>query len=316
MKMFELDGGGRMPALGLGTWKADPGVVGDAVREAIRLGYRHIDCAPVYQNEAEIGLAFDEVLAGGTVTRDELWVTSKLWNDSHRHEDVVPALKKTLADLRLDYLDLFLIHWPLAHQPGVGFPSKAEEWLGPDEAPLAGTWAAMEEAVNAGLCRYIGVSNFSVRKIESLLGSATIRPAANQVESHPFLAQDELLEYCREQGMVFTAYSPLGSGDRAEAFKKPDEPQPLADPVVTRVAERHGLSTAQVLIAWAIQRGTSVIPKSANPGRLAQNFAAGEVVLGDDDMAQLAALDHGYRFVSGEFWPFEGSAYSLEGLWA
>jgi alcohol dehydrogenase (NADP+) len=174
----------------------------------------------------------------------------------------------------------------------------------------------MEDVVDAGLCRYIGVSNFSVGKIETLLKTARIRPAANQVESHPFLAQDELLEYCREQGLVFTAYSPLGSGDRAEAFKKPDEPKPLEDPVVTALAARHGVTTAQLLIAWAIQRGTCVIPKSSNPGRLAENFAAASITLGDDAMAQLAALDRGFRFVSGEFWPFAGSPYSLEGLWA
>ena len=316
MRVFELDGGGRMPALGLGTWKADPGVVGDAVREAVRIGFRHIDCAPVYQNEGEIGAAFGDILSGGEVARENLWVTSKLWNHSHRGEDVRPALEATLTDLALDYLDLYLIHWPLAHRPGVGFPEAADDWLSLEEAPIAETWAAMEAAVDAGLCRYIGVSNFSVRKIEDLLKTARIRPAANQVESHPFLAQEELLEYCREQGLVYTAYSPLGSGDRAPAFKKDDEPKPLADPVIAEVAARHGVTTAQVLIAWAIQRGTSVIPKSANAGRLAENFAAAELRLSEEDMAQIAALDRGYRFVNGEFWRFEGTDYSVEGLWA
>jgi alcohol dehydrogenase (NADP+) len=316
MRVFELDGGGRMPALGLGTWKAAPGVVGDAVREAVKIGYRHIDCAPVYQNEAEVGAALADVLSGGRVTRDELWVTSKLWNDRHRRDDVVPALKKTLADLRLDALDLFLIHWPMAQRPGCGFPEGPADWLGPDAAPIAETWAAMEEAVGLGLTRYIGVSNFSVRKIESLLETASIRPAANQIESHPWLAQQALLDYCHERGIVYTAYSPLGSGDRAEAFKKADEPRPLADPVITRVAERRGLTPAQVLIAWAIQRGTSVIPKSTDPGRIAENFAAASATLTDGDMAEIASLDTHYRFIDGRFWAFEGLPYSVEWLWS
>lgn len=315
MKHFDLSDGGRMPALGLGTWKAEPGVVGDAVREAIRIGYRHIDCAPVYQNEAEIGAALRAAFDDGDVAREDLWITSKLWNDRHLAADVPGALERTLNDLGLDYLDLYLIHWPLAQRPGVAFPTNPDDWLGPDEAPLSGTWSAMEDAVRAGRCRHIGVSNFSIRKIRALLETATVRPAANQVESHPWLAQNELLAFCREQGIVYTAYSPLGSGDRAEGFKKDDEPKPLEDALIVEIAGSRGMTPAQVLIAWALQRDSSVIPKSSNRERLAQNFAAAQAELTADDMARLDTLDVGYRFIDGRFWAFDESPYSLAGLW-
>jgi len=312
---FDLEGGGRMPALGLGTWKSDPGVVGDAVREAIRIGYRHFDCAPIYGNEAEIGSALSAAMANGEVRRQDLWITSKLWNFNHLRSDVVPGLRQTLSDLRLDYLDLFLVHWPVAHKPGVVFPESPEDFLSPQDAPLAETWAGMEEAVKAGLCRYIGVSNFSIRKIGDLLEGASVRPAANQVECHPYFPQRALLAYCREQGMVLTAYSPLGSGDRPARIKRENEPSLLQDPVILDVARKHGLSAGQVLIAWALHRGTSVIPKSSNPGRLAENFAAAQARLDADDMAAIDGLDRGFRYVDGSFWCPEGSPYSLETLW-
>jgi alcohol dehydrogenase (NADP+) len=315
MNHFDLAGGGRMPALGLGTWKSDPGVVGDAVREAIHVGYRHFDCAPIYGNEAEIGLALSAAVAAGEVQRKDLWITSKLWNFNHLRADVIPGLKKTLQDLRLEYLDLFLVHWPVAHKPGVVFPESPEDFLSLQDAPLEETWSGMEEAASLGLCRHIGVSNFSVRKITDLLQRATIRPAANQVECHPYFSQRELLAFCREQDIVLTAYSPLGSGDRPARIKRENEPSMLQDPVIVDVAGKHGLSAGQVLIAWALQRGTSVIPKSSNPSRLAENFAAAEAHLDNDDMAAIDGLDRGYRYVDGSFWCPEGSPYSLETLW-
>ncbi len=312
---FDLAGGGRMPALGLGTWKSDPGIVGDAVREAVRIGYRHFDCAPIYGNEAEIGRALATATAAGDVSRKDLWITSKLWNFNHLRADVIPGLKKTLADLRLDYLDLFLVHWPVAHKPGVVFPDSPEDFLSLDQAPLAETWAGMEQAVDEGLCRYVGVSNFSIRKIADLLEAASIRPVVNQVECHPYFPQRALLDYCREENMVLTAYSPLGSGDRPARIKRENEPALLEDPVVLRVAGKHKLSAGQVLIAWALHRGTSVIPKSSNPQRLRNNFAAASARLDNEDMSAIDALDRRYRYVDGSFWCPPGSPYSIQGLW-
>ena len=315
MRTFEIGNGGRIPALGLGTWKSAPGEVGAAVREAIRVGFRHVDCAPLYGNEAEIGSALASAVAAGEAKRGDLWITSKLWNSCHKREDVIPALRRTLADLQLEYLDLYLIHWPVAHKPGVLYAKTGADFLGPDEAPIGETWAAMEEAVALGLCRNIGVSNFTVAKMERLSRTATIVPAANQVESHPYFPQDELLQYCNKHGIVFTAFAPLGSGDRPARVRNEGDPVLLDDPVVKSIAGTRGVTPAQVLLAWAVQRGTSAIPKSANPVRIAQNFAAASLELGSDEMAAIAGIDRNYRFFKGTLWTFDGSPYSQEWLW-
>lgn len=315
MKSFDLEGGGRMPAFGLGTWKSEPGEVRAAVQEAIRLGYRHIDCAPIYQNEAEVGQAIGEAIGAGEVTRDSVWITSKLWNSDHARQDVVPALERTLGDLGLDYLDLYLVHWPISQRPGVGFPEGPGDFLSPDESPMTETWEGMEDAVGRGLCRHIGLSNFNTRKIDDVLAGARIPPTVCQVEAHPYLAQNDLLSYCRDHGIVMTAYSPLGSPDRPAFLKQDDEPSLLEDPVILEVAARHDLSAGQVLIAWALQRGTSVIPKSANPARLRENIEASTEELTPEDMAAIAGLDRGYRLIDGSFFCPEGSPYTVADLW-
>jgi len=315
LKYFEFDDAGRMPALGLGTWKSAPGIVGEAIREALRIGYRHIDCAPIYQNEHEIGEALDAAFSDGDVARNDLWVTSKLWNSNHARQDVVPAIEKTLADLRLDYLDLFLMHWPIAFRHGVTFPEGPADFVSLDQNPLAETWQGMEEAVEKGLCRAIGVSNFSSRKIDDLLSGATIRPVVNQVEAHPFLPQNELVAWCNDHNIALTAYSPLGSGDRIPEFRRDGEPEPLKDPVILDIARRRDLNAGQVLLAWAIQRGTSVIPKSSNPERLRQNFEAANIVLEDEDMRAIAQLESGYRIIHGAFFADEASGYTVDNLW-
>ncbi len=305
----------QMPILGLGTWKADPGEVGRAVKEAIKIGYRHIDCAAIYGNELEIGEALNDVLQEGQVTREELWITSKLWNNAHAREEVPEALKKTLADLRLDFLDLYLIHWPVATKPEVVFPSKGEHFLSLEQRPLGETWAGMETCVQSGLAKHIGVSNFSISKINEVNRNATLKPEVNQIELHPYLQQEGMLLYCRDYNIHLTAYSPLGSGDRPDVMKRADEPSLLTNPVVTEIAQAHDCSSAQVLLRWAIERGTSVIPKSTNSSRLAENFKAASLKLNDQEMAKLAKLETGFRYVNGEFWAIEGSPYTLTELW-
>jgi alcohol dehydrogenase (NADP+) len=301
--------GTAMPAQGLGTWQVEPAAVGPMLSTALRLGYRHIDAAAIYGNESAIGAALARALGSGDVTREQLWITSKLWNDAHDPAQVRPALERTLRDLRLDWLDLYLIHWPVAHRSGVTMPSSGADQLSLEQQPLADTWGAMEELVEAGLVRHIGVSNFSIAKLTALAAAVRITPQVNQVERHPWLQQHALLRYCCNHGIVLTAYAPLGRAASAAGGSL------LADPVITAIAAAHRATPAQVLLAWGLACGTAVIPKSVHPERLAANLAASRLCLSPEDLVAIRALDRHHRLVDGSFWVLPDGPYTLTNLW-
>ncbi len=305
----------EIPMLGLGTWKSTKGEVYNAVREAINIGYKHFDCAWIYENESEIGYALSDAIKNGNVKMEDLWITSKLWNNRHGKENVKKGIEDSLGSLKLDYLDLYLIHWSVALKPDVIFPQKPEDFFSLNEKPLAETWGGMEKCVEEGLTKHIGVSNFSVKKLKELISNSTIKPEMNQIELHPLLQQKEMLEFCKSENIHLTAYSPLGSLDRNPDFKADDEPNLLENSKILKIAERNNCTSAQVLIKWAMQRGTAVIPKSTNPGRLKQNFKAQSIELSVKDMNDIAQLDKHYRFIKGGFWAMEGSPYTIENLW-
>ncbi|XP_048457809.1 aldo-keto reductase family 1 member A1-B isoform X2 [Rhincodon typus] len=292
-----LHTGQKMPLIGLGTWKSSPGEVKEAVWNAVKTGYRHIDCAAVYNNEAEIGEFFKEhVGADKMVRREELFVTSKLWNTKHHPEDVEASCCKTLEDLKLTYLDLYLIHWPHAFERGDNpFPKNPDGTIRYDFIDYKETWKAMESLVKKGLVKAIGLSNFNSRQIDDIISIANIKPTVLQIECHPYLAQNELIGHCQKHGLVVTAYSPLGSSDRL--WKASDEPFLLEDTNVKAIAEKHGKSPAQILLRWQVQRGVVAIPKSVNPARIAQNLQVFDFTLTEDDMKRIGTLNRNWRYI-------------------
>lgn len=292
-KTLKLTNGYTIPVVGLGTWKSKPGEVQAAVEAAIDAGYRHIDCAYVYGNEKEIGEALKKKIDEG-VDRKELFITSKLWNTKHAVADVRPALLQTLKDLQLDYLDLYLIHWPIAWQPGnVVFPRDDSGALIYSDIHYKETWPEMEKAVDDGLIRSIGLSNFNSQQIDEVVNMARIQPTMLQVEVHPYLVQNELINHCKKHNMLVTAFSPLGSPDRPWA--KPGEPLLLEDPKLIEMGKKYNKSPAQVCIRYQVQRGLSVIPKSAQPERIKQNADVFDFELSEEDMKVIESFNRPWR---------------------
>jgi len=287
----KLNNGLAMPIFGLGTWKSKPGEVTQTVKDAIDVGYRLIDGAFAYQNEPEVGAAIAAKIKDGTVKREDLFITSKLWGTYHRADLVIPALKKTLSDLGLDYLDLYLIHWPIALKEGTPdlYPSDDKGVPINSDSDFVDTWKSMEEAVKQGLVRSIGVSNFNSEQINRILAACTIKPVTNQVECHPYFNQKKLQEFCKSKDIVITGYSPLGSPDRPWATA--DDEKLLDNPKLIELGKKYGKSPAQVVLRWLVQRGIITIPKTVRKARLIENLNIFDFTLTEEDNAVLFGLN-------------------------
>lgn len=311
--------GAEIPAVGLGTFGSDrftANEIAEAVFGAAQIGYRHFDCAAVYGNEKEIGVSLRKVLSGG-IKRKELWVTSKLWNNKHAAEDVIPTCKKSLEDLQLDYLDLYLIHWPFPnhHGPGVDVDSRDPHAIPYIHENYMKTWRQMEKLVEMGLVRHIGSSNMTVPKLKLVLHDAKIKPAANEMELHPHFQQPELFQFCLDNQIAPIGFSPIGSPTRPDRDKTPEDTVDIEDPVIVKIAKRLNVHPAVVCVKWAVQRGQIPIPFSIHPREYLSNLkAAIGDPLTDEEMREISGIDKNNRLIKGQVFLWE-SAKDWQDLW-
>lgn len=301
--------GREIPSFGLGTWNSKPGEVTQAVKDAIDMGYRHIDCAHVYGNEKEIGIALSDKIKEGVVKREDLFITSKLWNTYHKKELVEHAIKQTLNNLGLDYINLYLIHWPMPYKSGDDlFPVNANGKPDIVDIDYLETWQGMEGVLEKGLTKDIGVSNFNSEQIERLIKNCKVKPVTNQIEIHPYLTQKKLTEFCKSKDIVITAYSPLGSPNRPWA--KPDDPKLLDEPRLVDISKKYNKTPAQVLIRYQLDQGHVVIPKSVTKSRIQQNSQVFDFKLSKEDIEYIDSFDCGGRICPmsdckpSPYWPF------------
>ena len=301
--------------LGLGTWKSAKGEIYQTVRKAIEIGYRHFDCALIYGNEHEIGQAISDAMGNKEVTRNELWITSKLWNNRHKKADIQSAIEITLDSLKLDYLDLYLIHWPVALVNEANYPQNGSDMVDLKHIPLTETWQGMIALKDKQLTKHIGVSNFSIKKINQLIADTGVCPEALQLELHPFLQQNKIIDFANANNIVITGFCPLGSADRPANRITAGEPKLFENKTILDIARDKGTTPAQIMLAWAVNRGTSVIPKSVNAERLKENLEAADMGLWASEMQKINDLDQHYRYIKGDFWCLEGSGYTVENLW-
>ena len=309
--------GSQIPVVGLGTFGSDSyshEQVAAAVKQAVKLGYRHLDCASVYGNEKEIGVALKELFEEGIVKREELWITSKVWNN--KHNDVIGSCKRSMQDLGLDYLDLYLVHWPFPnhHETGVSVNSRDPHAIPYIHENYMKTWKDMETLYNEGLVKNIGTSNMTIAKMKLLLRDCAVKPMVNEMEMHPHFQQPELFQFLKENGIAAIGYCPVGSPGRPDRDKTPEDTVPIEDPIVVAIAQKHGVHPAVVCIKWAIQNGQIPIPFSVKPEKFMANLrAAVEDPLTPEEMASIKPLNKNNRFIKGQvfLWPTANDWHDL-----
>jgi alcohol dehydrogenase (NADP+) len=315
-----LSNGTKIPVIGLGTFGSDNYTndeIAQAVKYAITIGYRHIDCASVYGNEKEIGQVLAELIGNGEVKRDELWITSKVWNNMHGEGDVIKSCRQSLADLQLGYLDLYLVHWPFPNYHAPGCDGDARN---PDSKPYIHenfmvAWRQMEQLVEMGLVRNIGTSNVTISKMELILRDAKIKPVLNEMEIHPHFQQPELYNYMVANQVQPIGYSPIGSPKRPERDRSPEDTVDIEDPVIVKAAERLNVHPALVCIKWAVQRGQVTIPFSVNQSKVFSNLeAVTKDPLTAEEMEAISKIDKNNRLIKGQVFLWEG-AKGWEDLW-